>query len=121
MRADHDVKPLSEQQAFGFHIKGEWVRVGDHDDVEVTGAKVLHEALGLRAPTNAMGMGGLDMRDIEVQGFAPEIQAVPVQPTLLLCKKRRKFLLTGRDIEPALPTPFGRNNRAPEMVIELEV
>ena len=57
MRTDHDVKPLIEQQTFGFHIKAEWVRVGDHDDVEVTGAKVSHEALGLRAPTNAMGMG----------------------------------------------------------------
>lgn len=97
------------------------MRVGDHDDIQVASAQMLHETLGLRAPANAMGIGRLYLWDIEIQRLAPEIQTIPVEPTLLLDKKGCQRFLTGRDIESALPTPLAGNNRAPEMIVEFEI
>ena len=97
------------------------MRVGDHDDVEMTRFQVLHETLGLGAPADTVRVAGFDPRDVEVEFFAPEIDAIPIESPPLRSKERREGLLASRHIESTLLSPFTGNDGTPEMIIEFEI
>ena len=91
VRADDAPEVARQPGLLGLDFEHVAMRVGDQHRIEAAPVQRLQEPLGTRQEAHVRAHFALQLRNVERQLAAPEIDAVPVQRSLLGDEQRREL------------------------------